>query len=188
LKEELLKKAKLGDGYALKELYLYYHPVVYSLKRKYDVNTYDEDDWLQVGFIVFHRCVLLFNDAFEVTLGKYFKVCFRNYIRSCLRKQQSFRRKSNIHTLSLDYYVNSMERTRLNPLISESDPLKQLLLKETIEESAYNLSDLEQEALYSCLIKEEKQEYPRDREDEKLKLQRARSRARSKLFLDFHTY
>ena len=60
--------------------------------------------------------------------------------------------------------------------------------KETIEESAYNLSDLEQEALYSCLIKEEKQEYPRDREDEKLKLQRARSRARSKLFLDFHTY
>ncbi len=152
---ELYGKARSGDELALKDLYEIYHPVVYYLQRRYKLNLFEEDDWFQWGFIIFDKCVDCYDEDFGISLGRYFKICYKNFIVTRLKRQWTYRNRSNITTISLERNVVRLEDKGVRSLISDDDPLQQLLLKEAIETSSDYLSKFEQEAFSDCLINEE---------------------------------
>ena len=82
----LILEAKSGNEESLMILYRQYHPLVYSLRRKYFLRDLDEQDWLQEGLIIFYGCIEAYEVQYGVSLGALFKRSFENRIRSLIRK------------------------------------------------------------------------------------------------------
>lgn len=57
----LIELARNGDEDALIKLYRQYQPVVQNLRKQYFLGGFDEQDWQQEGFIVFHKCIKIFD-------------------------------------------------------------------------------------------------------------------------------
>ena len=72
-------------------------PIVLKLRRHYFIKLWDYDDWLQEGRVVLFRLLQenpgLLQD--ELSLYRYFKTKFSNYIKDVIRHQESLKRKFN---------------------------------------------------------------------------------------------
>lgn len=72
-------------------------PIVLKLRRHYFIKLWDYDDWLQEGRVVLFRLLQenpgLLQD--ELSLYRYFKTKFSNYIKEVIRHQESLKRKFN---------------------------------------------------------------------------------------------
>lgn len=138
--------SKKGDDEALRELFSHYRPLVYSIRNKYFLRDFDDQDWLQEGLITFHDCLQSFEPGFGTTLGAFFKRAFENRIRSFVRKECAYKRKSNQQTVSYEQKF-LQEGNELAPDYNMSaDPLDHILVQETLEECQDLLSTLEKEA------------------------------------------
>ena len=78
MQTELFLQARQGDSEALQHLFYQYRPLIYSIKSKYFLRDFDEQDWLQEGLIMFHECLQRFEEEFGTTLGALFKKSFEN--------------------------------------------------------------------------------------------------------------
>ncbi|KAF1304068.1 sigma-70 family RNA polymerase sigma factor [Enterococcus saccharolyticus] len=173
--QELLRAAKQGNEDALEQLFYRYRPLVYSIRNKYFLRDFDEQDWLQEGFITFHTCLQSFEEGFGITLGAFFKRSFENRIRSFVRKECAYKRKSNHGTVSLEQKAPDGSEYYHEPL-SEETPLDHLLINENIEECYQLLSDLEKEALVWYVLGRKKPVHCSEQ-----KMQSAYARSRRKI-------
>lgn len=152
MQETLILEAKSGNEDSLMTLYRQYHPLVYALRKKYFLRDLDEQDWLQEGLIVFYGCIQAYETQYGVSFGALFKRSFENRIRSLIRKECAYKRKTNAGALSFEELVmDGFESGCEYPTLYDN-PLQQLIVEEVFQESQKNLSPLEMKALLtSCL-------------------------------------
>lgn len=151
----LILAAKNGDEQALEELYRQYRPLVYSLRKKYFLRDLDEQDWFQEGFIIFYDCIKAFEVDYGTSLGVLFKRSFENRIRSLIRREFAYKRKTNIGAVSFEQTIADGFEDLCEYTSHTEDPLQQLLLQEVFEESQQLLSSLEMKALYQSVLSNE---------------------------------
>lgn len=97
---ELIKKVqKSSDGDALKKLCEIYRPMINTVKSKYFLRLYDEQDWDQEAMIVCYQSAIDFSKD-RGKFGSYFKRRLNNHAISLLRYQLSKRRKVNNESIS----------------------------------------------------------------------------------------
>lgn len=139
---DLLEAAKSGDEEALRQLFRQYRPLVYSIRNKYSLRDFDDQDWLQEGMITFHECIQSFKPDLGTTLGTLFKRSFENHICSLIRKEYAYKRKSNQQTIVID---SRMLQDNVE-LLAKDNPLEQLIIQEILDEWQISLTPLEKEA------------------------------------------
>lgn len=148
----LILEAKSGNEESLMILYRQYYPLVYSLRRKYFLRDLDEQDWLQEGLIIFYGCIEAYEVQYGVSLGALFKRSFENRIRSLIRKECAYKRKSNAGAVSFEELVAEGIESNYEPPVYHDNPLQQLIVEEVFQESQQKLSPLEMKALLKyCL-------------------------------------
>ncbi|MHC5269321.1 sigma-70 family RNA polymerase sigma factor [Enterococcus sp. LJL98] len=153
LQTTLILAAKKGDECALEQLYRQYRPLIYSLRKKYFLRDLDEQDWFQEGFIIFYDCIQAYEINYGVSLGALFKRSFENRIRSLIRREFAYKRKSNVGAVSFEQTIAEGLEDLCRYTSHTEDPLQQLLLEETLLESQSQLSPLEMKALYLGVLK-----------------------------------
>ncbi|MGX7195886.1 sigma factor [Enterococcus olivae] len=146
MEPDLLQAAKKGDDEALRQLFDRYRPLVYSIRNKYFLRDFDDQDWLQEGLITFHDCIQVFEAGFGTTLGALFKRSFENRIRSLVRKECAYKRRSTQQAVSLEQQMAQEGSEFLAETGLGLSPLDQILIQETFEECQQLLSSLEKEA------------------------------------------
>ncbi|MGH2221133.1 sigma factor, partial [Enterococcus faecalis] len=72
-------------------LYGQYQPVIYKCMKKYYLNDYDTENWLQEGRIVFFRTLERFDSEKQASLEKFFKPNFENHVHSLIRQQSTYK-------------------------------------------------------------------------------------------------
>lgn len=132
----LLEDARAGDEEAFMELFLQYRPIVFKLQGIYFVKDFDCDDWLQEGLIAFSESLTHYDEKIGVTLGAYFKRNFDNCIKSHLRKQAAYKRKSQTDAVPFE--------------TSLAD--EQLIVAEALEDLRDQLSPLEELAFTAYIV------------------------------------
>ena len=147
----LILAAKQGDEDALEALYRQYRPLVYSLRKKYFLRELDEQDWFQEGFIIFYDCIQAFESDYGTSLGVLFKRSFENRIRSLIRREFAYKRKTNIGAVSFEQTIADGFEDLCEYTSHTDDALQQLLLQEVFAESQQLLSPLEMKALYQSV-------------------------------------
>ncbi len=162
MQEALISEAKSGNEDSLMTLYRQYHPLVYALRKKYFLRDLDEQDWLQEGLIIFYGCVQAYEVAYGVSFGALFKRSFENRIRSLIRKECAYKRKTNAGAVSFEELVTEGFESGCEYPTLYDNPLQQLIVEEVFQESQKSLSPLEMKALLnSCLnetmVKKEKE-------------------------------
>lgn len=161
--EALILQAKAGDESALLMLYHEYYPLIFKMKHLYHLHGFDQQDWLQEGLIVFHRCIREYNPNQGSAFGALFKRSFENHLRSLVRKQCAYKRKSDYTAISLtqEMICEKMDtQYDVRPLYS--NPLETILMKEALFESTQTLSSLEKKALYTFTLGKPQDEEPQD--------------------------
>lgn len=141
---DLISRAQAGCEDAFEDLFKKYHPVIYSMRAKYYVRDFDDDDWLQEGRISFFKTLQHFDPTIGVTFGAYFKNNFENHIRSQLRKQHAVKRRALVDAISIEHkircegpdFLGEFEQT--TPAADE-----QLIVEEFLQEFPELLSSLE---------------------------------------------
>lgn len=146
--EELIEKAINEDGQSFSVLFNQYRPVIYKTRKKYHIHSFDLDDWLQEGQIVFMETLKSYNIEKSVTLGAYFKINFERHACNLLRHQQALKRKGESESLSLEY---CMESTGDQVFQCREDTVcyeESVELREILSGFVPLLSELETEMLY----------------------------------------
>ena len=97
---ELVTQARCGNEEAFSALCDRYGSLIDSLSFKYSVMCADEfsskDDFVQEAKMAFYNAVITYDtDNKKVTFGAYAKVCIRNRLVSCVRKQLSKKRRKS---------------------------------------------------------------------------------------------
>ncbi|OJG91137.1 hypothetical protein RV16_GL000123 [Enterococcus saccharolyticus] len=144
--QHLIRQAKNGDDDALRELFSHYRPLIYSIRNKYFLRDFDDQDWLQEGLITFHDCLQSFEPGFGTTLGAFFKRAFENRIRSFVRKECAYKRKSNQQTVSYEQKFLQEGSEGIAEYTMTDNPLDHIVIQETLAECQDLLSALEKEA------------------------------------------
>ncbi|MDN6186613.1 MAG: sigma-70 family RNA polymerase sigma factor [Tetragenococcus halophilus] len=145
--KNLIVQARQGDEEALLELYYRYQPVVHSVRAKFFLHDFDEQDWFQEGLITFNHCLHAYKGDTEITLGGLFKRSFENVIVSLVRKKCAYKRKNAEGNVSFDQKI--FQKGGIKHIEHRSytdDPLEQLLVQETLEENTSLLTNLERRA------------------------------------------
>ncbi len=156
MQTELFLQARQGDSEALQHLFYQYRPLIYSIKSKYFLRDFDEQDWLQEGLIMFHECLQRFEEEFGTTLGALFKKSFENRIRSFVRKECAYKRKSNLQAISLEQKFFQDGSEYFNEQLAADSPLEQIIIEETLAECRELLSDLEKAAFSRYALGDER--------------------------------
>ncbi|AYW46302.1 sigma-70 family RNA polymerase sigma factor [Tetragenococcus koreensis] len=145
--ETLIVKARRGNEEALLELFDRYRPVIRSIRARYFLRDFDEQDWFQEALIIFNRCLYEYKGEQETTLGGFFKRSFENEIVSLVRKNCAYKRKSSEGLVSYNqnFFVDNLKERIIQRSYTD-DPLEQLIVQETLEESESLLTELESEA------------------------------------------
>lgn len=145
--KNLIVQAKQGDEEALLELYHRYQPIVHSVKAKFFLHDFDEQDWFQEGLITFNHCLHEYKSETEITLGGFFKRSFENEIVSLVRKKCAYKRKNAEGNVSFDQKLFQKGGIKyIEHRLYTDDPLEQILVQETLEENTSLLTDLERRA------------------------------------------
>lgn len=89
---ELIVEVKNKNDDALKELMHRYMPLVNSIKKRYYVRHYDNDDWDQDALMICYETCCLFNFDLNKSFGAFYKTKLSNHARSLLRYELAKRR------------------------------------------------------------------------------------------------
>ncbi|MDN6639340.1 MAG: sigma-70 family RNA polymerase sigma factor [Tetragenococcus sp.] len=146
--ETLIVQAQQGSEEALLELFSYYIPLIHSISAKYFLRDFDEQDWIQEGLIMFNRCLHEYKGEQDTTLGIFFKRSFENEIVSLVRKKCAYKRKTAESVVSYNQ-TSLVEGSKewIGQRSYTDDPLEQLIVQETLEESSETLlTELESQA------------------------------------------
>lgn len=144
---DLIIKAKSGDEMALKELYDKYYLVALSVRRRFYIRDFDYDDWYQEGFIIFYKCVMVFDLDKKLSIGTLFKRSFVNHIISILRRNDARKRKINNISESLD--KQSEKDFKVFDHYNSIDALDAVIAIETLDIALETLTPNEKSAVYS---------------------------------------
>ncbi len=95
---ELILAARGGDDCAFRCLCEQYNNLIDSMSRKYSAICSEEyssyDDFLQEAKMAFYKAVVRYDvENKNVTFGAFAKVCIRNSLVSCVRRQNSKKRR-----------------------------------------------------------------------------------------------
>ncbi|MGC6769032.1 sigma-70 family RNA polymerase sigma factor [Enterococcus sp. LJL128] len=176
------EKILQGDFDAFAQLYRKYHPVVFKMQTKYYLKGFDQEDWLQEGRIVFFRSIEKYKDGHNVTIGNFFKLNFENHIRSLVRKQCAYKRKSDMSAVSLDQKIDTQGETFFDHMqIEESQTLDYLIIREKLEEFPSILSSFERVAFEEYMNGKELNEIAEDYSVQQVKVRSAYDRAKKKI-------
>ncbi|GAA3015773.1 sigma factor [Tetragenococcus solitarius] len=147
MNETLITQARQGDEEALLELFRRYRPIVHSVRARFFLQDFDEQDWFQEGLITFNHCLHEYKGDKETTLGGFFKRSFENAIVSLVRKNCASKRKSVEGLVSYNQmFFSDGVKECIDRRSYTDDPLEQVIVQETLEESETLLSELEKEA------------------------------------------
>lgn len=149
----LLEDARAGDEEAFMELFLQYRPIVFKLQGIYFVKDFDCDDWLQEGLIAFSESLTHYDEKIGVTLGAYFKRNFDNCIKSHLRKQAAYKRKSQTDAVPFETSLadgGCDVQFGLAQQVPAAD--EQLIVAEALEDLGDQLSPLEELAFTAYIV------------------------------------
>jgi RNA polymerase sporulation-specific sigma factor len=138
----LILQIKKGKDDALIKLYQRYYPLVYSVKRKYYVRYYDDQDWNQDALIICHASAMNFNQS-KGKFGSYYKTRLTNHAKTLIRYNSAYRRKAMNQSISLD----AAREKGLEPIAKSVISPSEIPLSETLANLIANLSDLEISAL-----------------------------------------
>ena len=149
----LLEEARAGDEEAFLKLFRQYRPIVYKLQGRYFVRDFDGDDWLQEGLIVFSESLSKYDGTLGVTFGAYFKRNFENCIKSHLRKQAAYKRKSMTDSVPCESSL-AEEGGELQFGLGQQAPAadEQLIVAEAVSGLADQLSDLEEQVFAAYVL------------------------------------
>lgn len=149
----LLEDVRSGDEDAFMKLFLQYRPIVFKVQGRYFVKDFDGDDWLQEGLIAFSESLNHYDENVGVTFGAYFKRNFENCIKSHLRKQAAYKRKSQTDAIPFETSLAEEGhdiRFGLVQQVPSADD--QLIVAEAMENLGELLSPLEELAFTSYIL------------------------------------
>lgn len=140
---KIIAEVKADDTHNFERLFNKYHPIIKKMRQKYTIRSFDRDDWMQEGRIVFFNSVVNYDADLKITLGAFFKNNFRNRIFSILRFEMAYKRKAGFAAQSLEELEEEAEV--LGQQVSRITPQNQLMVKETYAEYETLLSPFEKE-------------------------------------------
>lgn len=140
---KIIAEVKADDTHNFERLFNKYHPIIKKMRQKYTIQSFDWDDWMQEGRIVFFNSVVNYDADLKITLGAFFKNNFRNRIFSILRFEMAYKRKAGFAAQSLEELEEEAEV--LGQQVSRITPQNQLMVKETYAEYETLLSPFEKE-------------------------------------------
>ena len=140
---KIIAEVKADDTHNFERLFNKYHPIIKKMRQKYPIRSFDWDDWMQEGRIVFFNSVVNYDADLKITLGAFFKNNFRNRIFSILRFEMAYKRKAGFAAQSLEELEEEAEV--LGQQVSRITPQNQLMVKETYAEYETLLSPFEKE-------------------------------------------
>lgn len=176
--EDILK----GEAEKFDRLYQKYHPVVYRLQQKYYLKDFDREDWLQEGRIIFHRSLEKYEEAHDVSIGKFFKSNFENHIRSLVRKQCAIKRTIDTQSVSLDQKMEKQGESFFDYIgVEETDILEQMIIREKLEQLPIMLSPFERTTFQEYMSGKELEEIAKDTDSREITVRSAYDRAKRKL-------
>lgn len=144
---ELIKRIQReSDGLAVKSLCQIYRPMINTVKRKYYLRLYDEQDWDQEAMIVCYQSAIAYSTN-RGKFGSYFKRCLNNHAISILRKQLSAKRKINNDSISWEKIVYDTSNIVQEPKTVDFSLPTSVTYRECLEK----LSNLELAALLVSL-------------------------------------
>lgn len=120
----------------LSQLFYQYLPVIRSVKAKYYLRLFDEDDWFQEGYISLYKAKQAFDPTLGVSFGSFFKRTFENNIKSHLRKQNAYKRQTEVLAISWEnysYYATN-EWTGLYTVPDGEELFKRVVVVEALKE------------------------------------------------------
>lgn len=178
----LLEDVRSGDEDAFMELFLQYRPIVFKLQGIYFVKDFDGDDWLQEGLIAFSESLNHYDENVGVTFGAYFKRNFENCIKSHLRKQAAYKRKSQTDAVPFETSL-AEEGYDVQFGLAQQVPAAddQLIVAEAVASLGGQLSSLEELAFTSYILGQDCEDIAKRVEQSPRKIKLAYERARRKL-------
>ena len=95
---ELILAVRAGDDSAFPRLCEQYNNLIDSMSRKYSAMCSEEfnsyDDFLQEAKMAFYNAIVKYDvEKKSVTFGAFAKICIRNRLVSCVRRQNSKKRR-----------------------------------------------------------------------------------------------
>lgn len=177
----LLEEARAGGEEAFRKLFIQYRPIVYKLQGRYFLRDFDGDDWLQEGLIVFSESLSKYDGTLGVTFGAYFKRNFENCIKSHLRKQAAYKRKSMTDSVPFESSL-AEECGELQFGLGQQEPAadEQLIVAEAVAELPDQLSDFEAQVFAAHVLGWEYDEIAESVDQTSTKVKLAYERARRK--------
>ncbi|MBO0441242.1 sigma-70 family RNA polymerase sigma factor [Candidatus Enterococcus ikei] len=176
--EDILK----GDALVFDRFYRQYYPIVYKFQKKYYLKDFDQEDWLQEGRIIFHRSLEKYEEAHNVSIGKFFKSNFENHIRSLVRKQCAVKRTIDVQSISLDQKVEKQGESFFDYIgMEESDVLEQMIIREKLEQLPIMLSPFERITFQEYMNGKELEQIAKDTANNEITVRSAYDRAKKKL-------
>lgn len=86
---KLIEQTKQGNEVAFEHLLMRYEALISKIARKYYLQSYEFEDFYQIGAIAFYRAVQTYEEQEEVTFYSYSLSCVRNALVSIYRREAS---------------------------------------------------------------------------------------------------
>lgn len=99
---QLIKEAASKNDAALMQLMKRYEPIINTVKKRYYIRSFDDNDWLQEALIICYESCCSFDFDLNKNFGAYFKTKLTNYAKSLLRYQMAKRRGGRQQPVSYD--------------------------------------------------------------------------------------
>ncbi|MGI1726078.1 hypothetical protein [Pediococcus acidilactici] len=71
---KIIAEVKADDTRNFERLFNKYHPIIKKMRQKYTIRSFDWDDWMQEGRIVFFNSVVNYDADLKITLGAFSKI------------------------------------------------------------------------------------------------------------------
>ncbi len=145
---EWIEEIKKGNEIVLRQYFKQYQPVVLKASQEFFLRSFDYDDWIQEGFIVFYRSVLNYKENLGVSFGLYFKNNFHRHVISMLRKQQALKRRSNEDLYYLDDETNGEGISSFfESQVEESRFVEEIFVRDRTKQFYHQLKPFDQKIL-----------------------------------------
>lgn len=127
--------------------------IVYALRKRYDLNGYDEDDWLQEGRLIYWKSRESYDESRGITLIGFFAINLQRHIISILRSQMAMKRNSGLETISLDELIWRVGDAGIKPKFDKGeDGAEGVVLRDLLSDFSSMLSRFESVVWVNLLL------------------------------------
>lgn len=118
--------------------------IVYSVMRRYQLNGYDQDDWLQEGRLIYWKSRECFDESQGISLMGFFSINFRRHVISLFRSQMAQKRNYGIRTVSLEEVTERVGDASLKTMsFHEATGVDGVVLRDLLKSFTQMLSEFE---------------------------------------------